>query len=92
MSNRPSDALAFLTILAVCLAGALHQPWWAALAGAGALVIISLLKAWNGSAQRVATARKVRDPIQFAASSLNGTAIAGAAFGFGQFTTWAWGI
>jgi hypothetical protein len=91
MFQRPSEGLAFLTILFVCTAGALKISWWAAVLGACALVMISLHGRWNAPTRAV-RARAVSDPIQLAASSLNGAAIAGASFAFGQATAWAWGI
>ena len=92
MFNRTSDKLAFATILAVCTAGALRLPWWAAVVGACALIMISLNNAWGRRQDNPSRSQTISDPIQLAASSLNAATISGASFAFGQFTTWAWGI
>jgi hypothetical protein len=86
MAEHSRDTFAFVVIFAVCLAGAFKQPWWAAAAGACILVILSLTQRW-----RFATI-EVPDSTQLAASSFNGVAIAGAAFGSGHGLGWMWGI
>ena len=92
MFHRPSDAVAFLTILAVCSAGALHVSWWTALAGMCVLVLVSLNNNWRGRGLGLGSARAVADPIQLAASLMSAAAISGAAFALGQFTGTVWGI
>ena len=92
MFDRPSNTFAFTTILATTMAGALHAPWWAAMTGACILVLVSLNKAWTVAGATSRKTRSVPDSIQFAASALNGGAIAAASFAFGQGTTWAWGL
>jgi hypothetical protein len=87
MLDRRSDSFAFLVILAVCLAGAFKAPWWAVVAGATGLVLLSLAERW-----RAASGADVADTVQLAASSLNGTAIAVAAFFSGHGLAWMWGV
>jgi hypothetical protein len=92
MFNRPADVCAFFTILAVCTAGAMRLPWWAALVGACCLILLSLYSAWGGRVHSRAAVRAVSDPVQFTASTLNGAAIAAAAFGIGHVTALVWGV
>jgi hypothetical protein len=86
MIDRKADSIAFIVILAVCLAGAFKAPWWAVMAGASVLVLLSLGQSW-----RAKTAH-VPDTVQLAASSLNGAAIAASAFVSGHGLAWVWGI
>ena len=89
MFDRKSDALAFVTILAVCIAGACKTSWLAAVVGACSLILISLSNAWRPAS---ATYRRgVSDPIQLAASAFTGLATSASAFGFGLTTAVVWG-
>ena len=89
MFDRTTDTLAFVTILAVCLAGAFKASWLAAVIGACTLSLISLRNAWQP--QSVVRRRAVSDPIQLAASALSGVAVSVSAFGFGLLTAVVWG-
>ena len=92
MFDRPSNALAFLTILAVCMAGALHVSWWAAFAGACALALVSLNNRWRARGFGFGSSNAVADPVQLAASVINASVISGASFGLGQISGAVWGI
>ena len=92
MFDRPSNAVAFLTILAVCLAGAMRTSWWVALAGMCLLVLVSLNNRWRARGFGLGGSSAITDPIQFAASIINAGVISGAAFALGQITGAVWGI
>ena len=77
--------LPFLIILATCVAGVLHAPWWAALAGACGLMLYSL------TAHRHMHAG-IPEPIVIASSAINGVWAAGGAFVFGIAARWFWGL
>jgi hypothetical protein len=93
MPRRLFDALAFATIFAVGIAGAMKLSWWTAVVGACGLALISLLHRWSTrpTVLRLSPAR-VPDSLQFAASTLNGVAAGGAAFMFGHVAATAWGF
>ena len=92
MTNRMTDACAFVVILCVCLAGGLKAPWWTAVAGACALTLVSLAERWNSTAAARGPHVTVTDPVQLAASTLNGAAISACAYACGLGLGWAWGI
>ncbi len=87
MFERRSDSIAFFVILAVCLAGAFKAPWWAIVAGASSLALLSLGQSW-----RAASGTDVPDGVQLASSSLNGAAVAAVAFFSGHGLAWVWGV
>ena len=92
MFDRPSNAVAFLTILAVCFAGAMRASWWIALAGMCMLVLVSLNNRWRARGFGLGGSSAVADPVQLAASIINAGVIAGASFALGQITGVVWGI
>ena len=92
MFDRPSNALAFLTILAVCFAGAMRASWWVALVGMCLLVLVSLNNRWRVRGFGLGGVSAIADPVQFAASIINAGAITSASFVLGQITGAVWGI
>ena len=92
MFDRPSNALAFLTILAVCLAGAMRATWWIALAGVCLLLLVSLNNRWRARGFGLGGVSAIADPVQFATSIINAVVIAGISFVLGQMTGAFWGI
>ncbi len=91
MIDRPSNALAFFTLLAVCLAGLLHVSWWASLLGACVLILVSLNNHWRAPAFR-RSADAVPDSVQLASSAFNAISVSVAAFAFGYGTGIIWGV
>lgn len=88
-NERTLSALAYVVLLATCVAGVLHAPWWAACAGTCALALVSLL------GQRTAVVpqlRAVTEPVLVIANILNAAAIASGAFIFGHLARWFWGL
>jgi Flp pilus assembly protein TadB len=88
MINRTSDAIPFLTMLAVGFAGAVGATWWVAALGALALLLVS----WRdrlGATSRFGEAIPAR--VRIVAGSVNGAAFSAAAFSIGIATTWIWG-
>ncbi len=92
MFDRPSNAIAFLTILTVCLAGAMRTTWWIAVAGMCMLVLVSLNNRWRTRGFGFGSSNAIADPVQFATSLLNASLIAGASYGLGQVTGVLWGV
>jgi hypothetical protein len=90
MRNPAQGALAFATILATCIAGILHLSWWAALAGACVLSLISMsnhpiaYRALSGSASSPA--------VLLFSSVFNATITSAAALAAGRAIGWAWGV
>lgn len=88
------QVLAFICILAVSLAGALHASGWVAVVGAALLALVSLAHSWGRRPTRVhiLAPQNVSDPIRLAASSLNAMAASGASFMLGRGAAWVWGF
>jgi hypothetical protein len=89
LMGRAHGAVAYVILLATCVAGVFHAPWWAACAGASALALLSLF------GQRAATVpqlRTVSEPVLVIASVLNAAAVASGAFIFGHVARWFWGL
>ncbi len=87
--ERTHIALAFVVLLATCLAGVFHAPWWAACAGACSLALISLLTLRTAYEPQL---RVVTEPILIFSSVLNAAATASGAFIFGYVARWMWGL
>jgi hypothetical protein len=90
MRNRAQGVLAFATILATCIAGILHLSWWAALAAACVLSLVSMsnhpiaYRALSGSASSPA--------VLLFSSVFNATITSAAALAAGHIIGWVWGI
>ena len=87
--GRGSIGTAFLVLLATSCAGVLHAPWWAAVAGACSLVLISFA---NQRVMSYPQWRGVSEPVLIFSSVLNASAAASAVFLFGYVARWAWGL
>jgi hypothetical protein len=92
MFDRPSNALAFSCILALCLAGLLKASWWTLAAGACVLMLVSLNNAWRAPRHGLQPARVVRDRVQLASSLLNAAMVSSAAFASGQIIASVWSV
>ena len=86
---RSQSATAFVVLLSTSIAGALHAPWYAGLAGACLLVLISL---YSQRAASLPQWRGVSDPMLVLSSILNAAAAAAAVFIFGHLARWIWGL
>ena len=91
MPSRAIDTLALMTILAIGFAGALRVSWWAAVLGCCLLVLVSLGGRWLDRPNYRTSVHSVSDPIQVAASAVNGAATASAAYMVGLCAAWIWG-
>jgi Kef-type K+ transport system membrane component KefB len=92
MPTRATDTLALMTILAIGFAGALRVSWWVAAVGCCLLVLASLSGRWLGRPSYRTSVHSVSDPIQIAASAINGAATASAAYMVGLCAAWVWGL
>jgi hypothetical protein len=90
MRNRTQGVLAFAAILATCTAGLLHLTWWAALAGACVLALISMSN--HHSAYRALSGGEGTAGVLLFSSLFNATIISAAALSAGRMLGWAWGV
>jgi len=90
--KRAQGPLAYMTLLATCVAGILHAPWWAACAGACSLALISLIGQRAVSMPQMQGIGAIREPVLILSSVLNASAVASAAFVFGHIARWFWGL
>ena len=89
MRSRTQGALAFTTILGVCTAGILHLAWWAAVAGACVLALISI---FNHPLTYRTLGGHTTSGVLLLSSLLNATVTSAAALGIGRGIGWAWGV
>jgi hypothetical protein len=87
--GRAHMATAFAILVGTCLAGALHATLYAALTGSCTLALLSLTRQ---RALALPSHRGVSEPVLVAASLLNATAVAFAAYAFGYVSRWIWGL
>ncbi len=90
MRSPAQGFLAFATILAVCTAGILQLSWWALLAGACVLALISMSN--HGVAYRAFGGMDGAGAILMLSSLLNASAISAAALMIGRGIGWFWGV
>lgn len=90
--KRAQSALAYVTLLATCVAGIFHAPWWAACAGACLLALISLIGPRAASISQMQGSGAISEPVLILSSVLNASAVASAAFVFGHVARWCWGL
>jgi hypothetical protein len=89
MRSRTQGALAFGTILGVCTAGILHLAWWAAVAGACILTLISIS---NHPLTYRVLGGHTTSGILLLSSILNASLTSVAALGIGRGIGWLWGV
>jgi hypothetical protein len=89
--GRSQALSAYAILLATCVAGILHAPWWAACAGGSSLALVSLVTMRSRLAA-VPTLRTVNEPILVFSSLLNAAAFSVGAYLFGQVARWTWGL
>lgn len=90
MRNRSQGVLAYATILATCAAGILQFSWWAFLAGASVLALISISN--YAIAHRVLGATEDTDGVLLLSTFLNATVTSAAALVIGRGIGWVWGV
>jgi hypothetical protein len=90
--ERAGSVLAFVTLLLTCVGGIAHASWWTACAGASVLVLISVVTRQRIAVRSGTSDVGLSDQTLAAASLLNGSAAASAAFLFGKLTGWFWGF
>lgn len=90
MRNCAQGFLAFATILAVCTAGILQLSWWALLAGACVLALISISN--HGVVYRALGGTDGAGAILVLSSLLNASAISAVALVIGRGIGWLWGV
>jgi len=87
--RRRQAIAAYAVLLATCLAGVFHAPWWAACAGACTLTLMQLFEQRPGTVPQL---RAVSETVQILASVLNAAAAASGAFVLGYIARWMWGL
>lgn len=90
MRSRSQGALAFVAILATCTAGIVHFSWWAAVAGACALTLISFYN--HPQAYRAVGGGEDAVGVLLFSSFLNATLTSATALVVGRGIAWAWGV
>jgi hypothetical protein len=88
--NRQQGILAYAAILATCTAGILHFSWWAFLAGACVLALISISN--HAIAGRGLGATEGAVGLLLLSSLLNATVTSAAALTIGRGIAWVWGV
>ena len=89
MRSRAQGVLAFASILSTCTAGILHLSWWAALAGACILALISI----SNHPITLRTLGGTTTPgVLVLSSVLNAAVTSAAALVIGRAIGWIWGV
>jgi hypothetical protein len=89
MRTRTYGVVAYVAILAICTAGVLHFSWWAFVAGACVLALISFSN--HPIAYRALGGGEGAVSILLFSSLLNAAATAAAALMVGRLISWMWG-
>jgi|GEM_PF-4895147 len=84
--GRAQLAIAYVVLIATCVAGVFHLGWWSAVAGASSLALVSL------ASPRASAGRGISEQVLVASSLLNASAAASAAYAFGYLARWVWGL
>jgi hypothetical protein len=90
MRSTAQGFFAFATILAVCTAGMFQLSWWALVAGACVLALISMSN--HAVVYRSLGGGDGTGAILLVSSLLNASAIAAAALMIGRVIGWVWGV
>ena len=89
MRTRGQGVLAYMAILAICTAGVLHFSWWAFVAGACVLALISFSN--HPIAYRALGGGEAVSILLFS-SLLNAAATSAAALMVGRLIGWIWSV
>lgn len=84
--------LAYLTILAITIAGIIQVSWWAALAGASILALLFAAERHGASTSPRGIAGLFDDPFASIMACINGGVASACAFAVGRLAAWLWGI
>jgi len=90
--DRSQSFFGLFVIAATCAAGLLRAPWWAGVAGACLLALISLNLHAMEYARSAQNGDGVGQSLLLVASALNASAAAAAAFLTGRVMAWFWGV
>jgi hypothetical protein len=92
MADRFRSLLVYAAIFATIFAGGMHMSVWAVCAAACLLSLLGLQSPESATAAGRARTMHSSDATHLFASALNGSTIAAAAFAFGRFSGWFWGL
>ena len=92
MPSRTRAVLAFACIMVVIYCGMLNTSWWAAMAGACSLGVISLMSPLGALVNHQRLGNGMPASTLLISSCLNASATAAAAFVFGRVVGWFWGL
>lgn len=87
-----SELLEYLIILSITVAGMMHAQWWAAVAGACILTLVSIMDRRERSASPARVEGFAEGPFANIVTLANSSVAATAAFLLGRATAWLWGI
>lgn len=90
MRTDAQGFVAFLTILAMCMAGILHLSWWTAVAGACVLALISMSN--HPIAYRALSGGAGTTSVLVFSSLFNAMLVSAGALTVGHAIGWAWGV
>jgi hypothetical protein len=90
MRSRAQGILAYATILATCTAGMLHLSWWAFVAGASILALISIYN--HPVAIRALGGSETAPSALLLSSFVNAAMTSAAALVVGRAIGWIWGV
>jgi hypothetical protein len=90
MPSRRQGILAFLAILATCTAGILQFSWWAFVAGACVLALVSISN--HATASRALGTTDGAVGVLLFSSLVNATVTSAAALVIGRGIGWVWGV
>jgi hypothetical protein len=89
--GRSQALAAYIILLATCVAGILHAPWWAAVTGGCSLALASLITMRSRIAA-VPELRAISEPTLVASSLVNAATFSAGAYIFGFIARWLWGL
>jgi hypothetical protein len=84
--------LAYLIILSTTVAGMLQTAWWAAVAGACILALLSVAERRGALMSPTGNEGAADEPFATIVALLNGSVACSAAYMLGRATAWLWGI
>jgi hypothetical protein len=90
--DRSQSFFGLVVIAATCAAGLLRAPWWAGVAGACLLTLISLNLHRLEYARWTQSSDAVGQSSLLVTGALNASAAAAAAFLAGRALAWVWGV
>jgi hypothetical protein len=90
MRGHAQGILAYATIVGTCTAGVLHFSWWAFLAGASALSLISIAN--HPVALRQLGGSEAVPGVLLLSSLINASMTSAAALVIGRGIGWLWGV